>query len=212
MPCELPFARRLAIAIVPLVLAACGSLERSLPARSADDLASPSAAAEQSAVPPTTGATEAPSLTATAAPSAGGQLYVNEAQGWSVVVPAGWELVAENEPWMALSGDDAIAEIGVLPSSGLTLRELEAQKVDELLSSWSGVDAIESDLVRLPAGQAVRVTLESTSPDINSPVTFTLYLIEEGGSQYAISVRGPQDRAKVIAAGEALAESFAILD
>ena len=136
---------------------------------------------------------------------------MNEAQGWSVVLPVGWEVVAQNDQWAAVSPEDTIAEILVGPSSGLTLRELEAQKVDELIASWPGLDDIESDVVRLPAGEALNVTLESTNAEVGV-VVFTMYLIEQGDRQYVISVRAPDDRDKVLAAADVLAESFAILD
>ena len=136
---------------------------------------------------------------------------MNEAQGWSVVVPAGWEVVGTSDQWAAVSPEGAIAEILVGPSSGLTLRALEAQKVDELIASWQGLDDIESDVVHLPAGEALTVTLESTNAEVGV-IVFTMYLIEQGDRQYVISVRAPDDRNKVLAAADVLAESFAILD
>ena len=192
-----------------LLATACGTTAPSLPATSADDSARATAVADASAVPPPTESLAPPS-TASAVPSADGQLYVNEAGGWSVVVPAGWELGVGNDDAAFVTSDDYIGEIFVAPSSGLTLAELEVRKVDELLSTWPGIQDIESDLVRLPAGDALRITFESTSPDTNSRNALASYIIEHNDRQYVISVRGPYDRDQVLAAAEALATSFAL--
>jgi len=201
--------RHLAFLSLAIVFAACGGTDVPPPATSTSPAASGSTPPEQSAVPTTPQADESSVPTLTAAPSPEGELYVNEAQGWSVTVPAGWEVVGTGES-AAFVKDGLIAEVLVSPSSGLTLQELETQKV-EFLSNWQGMVDIESELVRLPAGEAVWVTLESSVPDVVGQTTFTMYAIEEGDTQFVISVRALDDRERVLAAAEALAESFAIL-
>ena len=153
MAYRLRATRHLAFVGVAIVLAACGTPEVPSPDTSTAPAASASTRAEPSAVLSTPGASGTFLATPTAAPSAEGQLYVNEAQGWSVLVPAGWEVVGTDDS-AGFAADGLIAEILVSPSSGLTLQELEAQKVD-LLSNWQGLESIESELVRLPAGEAV---------------------------------------------------------
>lgn len=64
--------------------------------------------------------------------------------------------------------------------------------------------------MRLPAGDAVRATLRTTSPDAG-PRVFVVYVIEERDRRYAISVRGPEDDGELLADAEALTESFAVL-
>lgn len=201
MPFEPRSARPLAFACVPLLLSACGAVDDSSPTARATSI-DPSLAAS-------THASASPSLvpTADASPQ---RVHVSEAQGWSIVVPPGWEVAVETDSGTALIRDDAIAEILVSPSSGLTLEQLEAQKVVEL-SAWPGADEVEAQFVRLPAGEALSVTLETIGPN-TEPGIFVLYVIEEGERQYAISVRGPQDDGDLLADAEALAESFAIID
>ena len=135
-------------------------------------------------------------------------IHVNEANGWSIVVPPGWEVAANSVGDTALSREGAIAEILVFPASGLKLQQLQAQRVGEL-SAWPGVEAVEGQIVRLPAGEAVRTSLVTTSPNVE-PIVFVSYAIEQGERQYVISVRGPQDDRELLQEAEALAESFAI--
>lgn len=201
MPRELRSVMPLAFACIPLVLSACGSVDDASPTANGPS-ADPSSAAS-------TDASALPSLVPTAEASAQA-VYVNEARGWSIVVPPGWEVAANSVGDTALTRDQVIAEILVSPASGLTLEQLEAQKVDEL-SAWPGVDAVEAQIVRLPAGEAVRVSLETTNPNAE-PGIFVLYVIEEGERQYVISVRGPQDDGDLLADAEAFAESFALTD
>ena len=78
-------------------------------------------------MPLSTQASDAPSPAPTADTSIG-ELRVNAAQGWSVVVPTGWEVAAENAYATALYRGQAIAEILVGPSSGLTFEELGPRK------------------------------------------------------------------------------------
>lgn len=191
----------LAFACVPLLLGACGAVDDASPiasGTSADpsSAASTHASASQSLLP-TTGASPR-------------DVYVNEARGWSIVVPPGWEVVANREEGMALTRDQVIAEILVFPASGLTLEQLEAQKVDDL-SAWPGAEVVQAQIVRVPAGEAVSVTMEIIHPN-SEPGIFVLYVIEEGERQYVISVRGPQDDGGLLQDAEALAESFAIID
>lgn len=197
MPRELRSLMPLAFACVPLVLSACGTV----------DDASPTASG--TSADPTSAASTLPSLVPTAEASAQA-VYLNEAQGWSIVVPPGWEVAVNRDTGTALTRDEAIAEILVSPASGLTLEQLEAQKVDEL-GAWPGADAVEAQIVRLPAGEALRVTLETISPN-TKPGIFVLYVIEEHERQYVISVRGFQDDGDLLADAEAFAESFAITD
>ena len=205
MPRELGSGRPLGLACVALLLGACGTADDSSPA------------AAEISVSPTTWATSsmqhsgAVSLTPTADSGSAG-LLVNDAQGWSIVVPTGWKVVANGPSGTALTRNEAIGEIFVGPSSGLSLDELQARNVDEVTRSWQGVIGdIESDFVSLPAGDALRLTFE-TGLETDSPGIFTSYVIEEGDTQYVISVRGSQDDDDLLAAAEALAESFAILE
>jgi hypothetical protein len=182
-----------------LALGACGAVDdASLMASSSSDFtpaASTHASGSQSLVP-----------TPAASP---GDVYVNEARGWSIVVPTGWELMENSIGDVALTRDQVIAEILVFPASGLTLEQLQAQKQDDL-SAWQGAGLPEAQIVRIPAGEAVNITMEIAHPNGN-PGVFVLYVIEKGEWQYVISLRGPQDD-RVLADAEALAESFAIID
>ena len=198
---ELRSVLPLALAWILLVLSACGSVDDASPTVNGPS-ADPSSGAS-------TDASALPSLVPTAEASAQA-VYVNEARGWSIVVPPGWEVAANSVGDTAVFRDQVIAEILVSPASGLTLEQLEAQRVDEL-SAWPGVDAVEAQIVRLPAGEAVRVSLETTNPNAE-PGIFVLYVIEEGERQYVISVRGPQDDGDLLADAEAFAESFALTD
>jgi len=202
MPRELRSVMPLAFACIPLVLSACGSVDDASPIGNRQS-ADPSSAAS-------TDASALPSLVPTAEASAQA-VYVNEAQGWSIGVPPGWEVEANSVGDTALTRDQVMAEILVSPASGLTLERLQAQKVDEL-SAWSGVDGVEAQIVRLPAGEAVRVALETATNPNAEPDVFVFYVIEEGERQYVISVRGPQDDGDLLADAEAFAESFALTD
>lgn len=206
MPTELRSARRLAFACASLLLSACGAVVDSSPTASGQVRVTATARAAASA--PTAAATTA-SPSPTAVPSAQG-VYVSEAQEWTIVVPPGWEVVAQRECCLALLGGKRIGEVLVSPASGLTLEQLARQTVEDL-SAWPGAADVEAERVRLPAGDAVRATLRTTSPD-TGPGVFVLYVIEERDRRYAISVRGPQDDGELLADAEALAESFAILE
>lgn len=198
---ELRSVLPLALAWILLVLSACGSVDDASPTASGPS-ADPSSAAS-------TDASALRSLvpTAEASPQT---VYVNEAGGWSIVVPPGWEVAANSVGHTALTRDQVIAEILVSPASGLTLEQLQAQRVDEL-STWPGMDSVEGQIVRLPVGEAVRTTLEMTHPN-GEPAVFVSYAIEEGERQYVISVRGPQDDGDLLEDAEAFAESFALTD
>ena len=200
MPRELRSVMPLAFAWIPLVLSACGSVDDASPIATGPS-ADPSSAAS-------TDASSLASLVPTAEASAQA-VYVNEAQGWSIVVPPGWEVAANSEGDTALTRDQVTAEILVSPASGLTIEQLEAQKVEEL-SAWPGVDGVEAQIVRLPAGEAVRASLETTTNA--GPGILVFYWIEEGERQYVISIRGLQDDGDLLADAEALAESFALID
>ena len=200
MPRELRSVMPLAFAWIPLVLSACGSVDDASPIATGPS-ADPSSAAS-------TDASSLASLVPTAEASAQA-VYVNEAQGWSIVVPPGWEVAANSEGDTALTRDQVTAEILASPASGLTIEQLEAQKVEEL-SAWPGVDGVEAQIVRLPAGEAVRASLETTTNA--GPGILVFYWIEEGERQYVISIRGLQDDGDLLADAEALAESFALID
>ena len=200
MPRELRSVMPLAFAWIPLVLSACGSVDDASPIATGPS-ADPSSAAS-------TDASSLASLVPTAEASAQA-VYVNEAQGWSIVVPPGWEVAANSEGDTALTRDQVTAEILVSPASGLTIEQLEAQKVEEL-SAWPGVDGVEAQIVRLPAGEAVRASLETTTNA--GPGVLVFYWVEEGERQYVISIRGLQDDGDLLADAEALAESFALID
>ena len=200
MPRELRCVRPLAFAWLPLVLSACGIVDDASPIANGPS-ADPSSAAS-------TDASSLASLVPTAEASAQA-VYVNEAQGWSIVVPPGWEVAANSEGDTALTRDQVTAEILASPASGLTIEQLEAQKVEEL-SAWPGVDGVEAQIVRLPAGEAVRASLETTTNA--GPGILVFYWIEEGERQYVISIRGLQDDGDLLADAEALAESFALID
>jgi len=200
MPRELRSVMPLAFAWIPLVLSACGIVDDASPIANGPS-ADPSSAAS-------TDASSLASLVPTAEASAQA-VYVNEAQGWSIVVPPGWEVAANSEGDTALTRDQVTAEILVSPASGLTIEQLEAQKVEEL-SAWPGVDGVEAQIVRLPAGEAVRASLETTTNA--GPGVLVFYWVEEGERQYVISIRGLQDDGDLLADAEALAESFALID
>jgi len=200
MPRELRSVMPLAFAWIPLVLSACGSVDDASPIATGPS-ADPSSAAS-------TDASSLASLVPTAEASAQA-VYVNEAQGWSIVVPPGWEVAANSEGDTALTRDQVTAEILVSPASGLTIEQLEAQKVEEL-SAWPGVDGVEAQIVRLPAGEAVRASLETTTNA--GPGVLVFYWVEEGERQYVISIRGLHDDGDLLADAEALAESFALID
>lgn len=207
MPTELRSAWRLAFACAPLLLSACGAVVDSSPTASRQVQVTATARAAVSSARTAAATTASPSPTAVPSAQA---VYVSEAQEWTFVVPPGWEVVAQRECCLALQRAKQIAEVLVSPASGLTLEQLAGQTVEDL-SAWPGADDVEAELVRLPAGDAVRVTLRTTNPD-TEPGVFVLYVTEERDRRYAISVRGPQDNGELLADAEALAESFAILD
>jgi hypothetical protein len=183
-------------ALVAFFLAACGTVEDPSPS-----------ASPQPSVAPTMTASQATSPTPTAAPSAR-EPYVHQAGGWSIVLPAGWEVVNENDTNAAFIDGNVIAEVLVGPSSGLALEELLAQRVDEITEGWQGAGEVQSDIVQLPAGDALYLTFPF-GIETSSRGVFVLYTIERGDKQYAISVRGPD---VPLAEVEALVESFVILD
>jgi hypothetical protein len=163
-------------------------------------------------VSPTVEASAAASPSATPERTVAG-LHVYQAQRWSVALPTGWEVVAENESGAALAhGDGGVAEILVAPATGLTMEDLQAQRVEEISSTWPGVGEIESDIVQLPAGDALRVTFETELNPGDLRGVFHLYVLEQGDNQYVISVRGSADNDDLRRVAEALAQSFAILD
>lgn len=191
-------ARRLALACVPLVVSACATVGQPSTGASTAATVSPSLQASEPA-------SQAPSTDLSLA-----MVYVNEAQGWSIGVPTGWSVVAQNATGAALSGGEAFAEILLASATGLTLEQREAQRVTEI-STWPGVDEIESDIVSLPAGEAIRLIFETgVAPD--PPARFIFYVFEEGDTQFVMSVRGPKDIDDLPAVAEGLAESFAVLD
>ena len=155
-------------------------------------------------------ASEPASLAPTADPSMS-MVYVNEGQGWSIGVPAGWNVGPENATGAVVGGVDGFVEILLAPATGLTLEQREAQRVAEV-STWPGVGEIESDVVSLPAGEAVRLVFETGLAPNAPPAWFIFYVFEEGDTQYVMSVRGPKDNDELPAVAETLAESFAILD
>lgn len=187
-------------ACLPLSLSACVAVD--------DSSATATSASFEPSSAARTHASGLPSLVPSAE-ATGHNAFVNAAGGWSIVVPRGWKVAGNINGDAALTrGDGGIAEILVSPASNLTLEQLEAQKVDDL-SAWPGAEAVEAQIVRLPAGEAVRVsvTVESIGPNAE-PLIFILYVIEEGEKQYAISVRGPPDDPDLLDDAEALAESF----
>lgn len=137
-------------------------------------------------------------------------VYVNEAQGWSLAMPDGWDVGPETDTGAFLSGDEGYVEILLAPATGLTPEQREAQRVAHIRSTW-GVDEIESDVVSLPAGEAVRLMFE-TGEAQGPAAWYIFYVFEEGDTQYVMSVRDSKDNDELRAIAEALAESFAILD
>jgi hypothetical protein len=197
--------RALPVWVLALALAACaedGATAEPSSTEPPSPLASASVAASPS--PPA-------SLTPTAAPSMTTMVYVNEAQGWSIGLPDGWDVQAENATGAILAGEDGFLEMLLAPATGLTPERREERRLAEVSSTWPGVDEIESDVVALPAGEAVRLTFETgVAPD--PPAWFIFYVFEEGDTQYVMSVRGPKDNDDLPAIALAMAESFAILD
>ena len=59
--------------------------------------------------------------------------------------------------------------------------------------------------MRVPAGDALRVTM-ATELATSPAGAFILYVIEEGDTQYVISVRGPHDKDDLLTEAEAFAE------
>lgn len=213
MPSEPRPAGRLAFACLPLLLNACGAggdLSAAASEQVQGSAVASVASAAASSAPTAEATTASPAQASAPSPPT---VYVNETQGWSIVVPPGWEvLVAQDDCCFALHRDGVIAEVLVSPSGGLTLEQLQAEKV-AFLGTWPGTDDLRSEIVRLPAGDAVRATLRTTTNPDTGPGIFVLYAIEAGGdTQYVISVRGPQDDSQLLADAESLAESFAILD
>ena len=208
MTCQLRYARPLALACVSLLLSACTAMDSS-PAAT-PNMPVPAATADASEDPAPTsrhasGGT-APTPTADATAQA---RYVSEAGGWSIAVPPGWEVVFP-EGMFAASGGGAIAEVLVSDSWGLTLEQLKTRTLEDL-SAWPEAVEVETELVRLPAGDAVWAALEMNGPE-HGPAFFILYRMDDGDGLYAISVRGPGDGADLLPIAKALAESFAIND
>ena len=174
--------------------------------------ATPSARPEAPTPFPEQGTEEQPGGAASLVPSPEASprdVYVSERGGWSIVVPDGWELLpGPDQVGASLSRDQAIAEILVSPGRGLTIEDLQEDQV-QFLSSWPGAHDVESQIVSLPVGAAVRGSLETTDPSAG-PYVFISHLIERGEWLYGISVRGPKDAGDLHAAANALAESFAI--
>lgn len=188
-----------ASACVALQLSACAAVDDSLP--------TPRAPVEVSPAASTLGS-PGPSLVATAEATAE-DVYVSEAGGWSIVVPDGWELeTSPDQQGAVLFRDQAIAEILLTPARGMTIEQLQAQQV-EFLSAWPGAHDVESEIVRLLAGEAVRGSLRTTDPNLG-PYVFISHVIKKGEWVYGISVRGPQSAGDLQGAAKALAESFAI--
>lgn len=189
---------RTLLPLVALLVSACATVDELPTQTPVDRTATPS-----------TRESDPASLQPTAAPGIG-ELHVGLGQLWSIVVPPGWDVEMENESGTALIRDQALAEILLFPSSGLTAAELEAQRVDEL-STWPGVAEVESDFVRLPAGTALRATIV-TEMNPGRPMRFIFYTIEDEDRQYVISVRGWEDDDDLVTDARTLAESFDILD
>jgi hypothetical protein len=193
--------RQLTLVSVSLLLVACGAVTDASPtARSTALEASPStgprAAAPHSPVP-----TES---------TTDGEVYVNETRGWSIVVPRGWEVQANQMGDTALVRDQVIAEVLVFPASGLPIESLEAEKLDEVMALFDPVEA-EAEIIRLPAGEAVNVSARTNYAN-SAPGFFVVYVIEKDEWQYVISVRGPETDTNLLHDAEALAKSFALLD
>ncbi len=201
MACEPRPVRRPGLIWLPLLLCACGTVQDPTPA----------ATSGETTAAPTTRASRAAAEPPSPGPSPGDR-HENVAGGWSIVVPTGWEIVAETgDGNAALSRNDAIAEILVGSSSDLSLEELEAQKVEEISRVWTGASGIESSLVHLPAGDAVRVIFETAGPPgTDTRGIFILYVIEEADTQYVISVRRTPAIDGLLADAEAIAESLAV--
>ena len=189
--------QRLASAGVALSLCACANADAVPTATSADATAPPSTRAREPA-------TLAPSASRTV-----GDLYVSSSGLWSIVVPPGWKLEAELESAAAFTRGNTIAEVLVSPSSGLTSEELEAEVLD-FLSTWPGAADVESDFVRLPAGEALRATMVFGGPP-GPRSRFISYTLLEAETRYVVSVRG-RDNGNLLTAAEALAESFSVLE
>ncbi len=211
MACRPQRRVHLALACAGLMLAACSAPD--LPPAETPNASSPAATAatfDDASPSASLAASVAPSVTPAAAGSAEAR-YVSESGGWSVAVPAGWELVArEDQAAITLTRDGAIAEVFSSPSRSLGMEELLARTVDDL-SAWEGADVPEAEVVRLPAGEAVWATMATTSAEIG-PGTFTAYVIDDGDSSYVISVRGPANGADLLVVAADLAESLAITD
>ena len=134
--------------------------------------------------------------------------YVSQGGGWSVVVPSRWEVVAKAETGGAFVGHGGIAEILIQPATGLALEKLAERQVKNIRSNWEGADEIESEIVQLPAGNAVRIAFATASnPDVGR-LNVYFYFLELGDTQYVLSVRGGDRDLATIAA--ALAESLRI--
>ena len=172
----------------------------------------PTATADSSEDPAPTASTRASgALAPTPTPDATTQaLYVSESGGWSIAVPPGWELISSYGENISLSRAGAIAEVMVSPSWGLGLEQLEARTVQDL-SAWPEAIDVETEVVRLPAGEAVWATLRMSGPE-HGPLVLILYAMDDVDHHYAISVRGPGDGADLQPVAKALAESFTIND
>jgi hypothetical protein len=87
-----PTARHLGFGLVLPVLSAC-----------ATEVAPPTPTPADASEPPVAIATETASWPPTAAPTRAG-LHVNEAGGWSIVLPPGWEVEAQNGTGTSFTG------------------------------------------------------------------------------------------------------------
>jgi len=190
--------------VLALVLAACAENAPTAEPSATDTAVSPSASASGD-ISPSEPASPAP----TADPSMT-IVYVNEAQGWSIGMPDGWEALHETDSGAILGGDEGFVEILLAPATGLTPEQREAQRVADISSSW-GVDEIDSEVVSLPAGEAVRLMFEMGTAS-HPRAWYIFYVFEEGDTQYVMSVRDSKDNDELRAMAEALADSFAILD
>ena len=136
--------------------------------------------------------------------------YVSQGGGWSAVVPSGWEVGPETSTDAAFVARGGIAEVLVQPATAQPLEELAAQRINDISMNWEGAEDIESEIVPLPAGDAVRIAFSTASSANAVAGSVTFYVLEAGDTQYVLSVRGTDRDLATIA--EALAESLRIRD
>lgn len=129
----------LALACAGLLLAACGALDSSLAETpNASSPAATAATSDDASPSGSLAASVAPSVTPSSAGSAEAR-YVSESGGWSVAVPAGWELVArEDQAAITITRDHAIGEVYSSPSRGLGIEELLSRTVQDLSAREGG--------------------------------------------------------------------------